>query len=294
MVKVTTTLVRRAVLRLGLARQVVAWQLACIVGGYILVLLDPDAYIYTHTHTHTHTHTATTSVTEAASEPGQRSSGGRRSRGESAEGEADVSDVSLACGRRMVEEGVSAVLAEPQQVAALVVAVAETLGRHVSKGAPSRLLRDIVVVGSGQELSLALAPLVDSSLESLLANSGRGVQEGQGGEGGQERGAGGGLLLQGVDLDFRRCTDGLAVLTLRCSGAWGGGGGGGVTRDITRQISIHALDSLEQYGKESVRDGWETWAGDESSAGDMPEGDVTVAGHRHVYMYICVCVYICM
>jgi hypothetical protein len=62
--------------------------------------------------------------------------------------------------------------------------------------------------------------------------------------------------LEGVDLDLRRCSDGLAFLTLR----WGGGGAEG-----SRQISIHSLEALEVNGLESLGQSWLSWAGPASS-----------------------------
>ena len=124
----------------------------------------------------------------------------------------------LVLGRasRLIEEGVHVVLASKEQVPAVVMAVVQsavqptdTFGR--TREHRDKLMRDIVVVGDPHTLSEAIAPLVDTSLSAAST---------------------GGLILElaGVDLDVRRCSDGLALLTIK----WLVDG-----KEHTRQISLH-------------------------------------------------------
>jgi len=76
----------------------------------------------------------------------------------------------------------------------------------------------------------SLAPLVDTSLLACLVDPG---------------GEGGGIL-EGVEIDLRRCSDGLAMLTLKW-GCEGDGKEGGQSR----QLSIHSFESMEGNGEKT-------------------------------------------
>ena len=69
------------------------------------------------------------------------------------------------------------------------------------------------------------------------------------------------MYLEAVELDLRRCSDQLAFLTLR----WGDGG--------SRQISIHSLQALENYGQDMLGEGWFTWAGEKDNGAQDDDGD---------------------
>lgn len=130
--------------------------------------------------------------------------------------EDDRAGLVLGRASRLIEEGVHVVLASKEQVPAVVMAVVQsavqptdTFGR--TREHRDKLMRDIVVVGDPHALSEAIAPLVDPSLSAAST---------------------GGLILElsGVDLDVRRCSDGLALLTIK----WLVDG-----KEHTRQISLH-------------------------------------------------------
>lgn len=97
------------------APEVVAWELACVLGGFVLVLTDWDA--------------APPHTDESGSEV-----------------DAGAEEI-MQSARRLVREGVRAVLAEEAAVAPLIVAVAEiAAGLTRDQASRRRLVRDIVVV----------------------------------------------------------------------------------------------------------------------------------------------------
>jgi len=101
------------------AREIVAWQLACVLGGFVLVLTDWDA--------------APPHADELGSEV-----------------DAGAEEI-MQSARGLVREGVRAVLAEEAAVAPLIVAVAEiAAGLTREQASRRRLVRDIVVVGCGR------------------------------------------------------------------------------------------------------------------------------------------------
>ena len=115
------------------AREIVCWQLACVMGGFVLVMTDWNSRV-------------SVPLEPRPEAQGGGSGGGGSGAGFEEEADGCVEDM-MDSARRLVCEGARAVLAEEEAVASLVVAVAEVaVGLTREQASRRRLVRDIVVV----------------------------------------------------------------------------------------------------------------------------------------------------